>query len=81
MKYLLILSALFLASCASKPAQIPQVKIIQHPIDLDKVKTFEDLRALYFYTLPENPVANTREDSFQDSKKLESIKHLLKDKK
>ena len=78
MKYLIIL--LVLSACASKPQQVAsQVKVSQKAIDLNKVKTLEDLKAIVALTLPSNPVLNVREDSLEDSKKLESIKHLLKD--
>jgi hypothetical protein len=82
MKYVFLLVAVSLVGCASQPVQVePQVKVKKHAIDMSKVKTVQDVKALVSLLLPENPAIVVREDSLTDSKRLEAVKHLLKEEK
>jgi len=82
MKYIAIFLTLVLSACASQQVQQPihqsAQQIVQKELDLDKVKTVNDLSEIIKLLFPKGLFLNVREDSVADQKQLESVKHLIK---
>lgn len=85
MKYLILLSILVLASCASTPKMLPQIpqqglpKTKKYFLDTEKIESLKEVIEILKIILPPEPILNIVEDSVRDQKKVEALKHLFKD--